>query len=123
MKSTDHISFRRLDHIMITIPEGTQELARTFYKNILALEEIPGEHPRGALWFIIGNIELHVRQETQCLQSDRHPAFEVEDLESAKRFLQKKNIAVSYSSDIDGRQRCFFRDPFANRFELLEYSS
>ncbi|SEB21135.1 hypothetical protein SAMN05443550_11851 [Pedobacter hartonius] len=106
---------------MITVPEGTQLQAREFYGDVMELEEISGEHPRAALWFKIGDIELHVRQEPAGPLSDRHPAFEVESLDAAKLFLQKKGVAIAYSSEIDGRQRCFFRDPFGNRFELLEH--
>jgi len=119
----NRILFKRLDHILITIPEGMRESAEIFYKNILGLEAIPGEHPKGALWFVMGNIQLHVRPEAAGKISDRHAAFEVEDLEAAKSFLKRKSIAIYYSSEIDGRQRCFFRDPFDNRFELLQYAA
>jgi len=119
----NRILFKRLDHILITIPEGMRESAEIFYKNILGLEPIPGEHPKGALWFVMGDIQLHVRPEPGGKISDRHAAFEVEDLEAAKIFLKKKSIAIFYSSEIDGRQRCFFRDPFDNRFELLQYAA
>lgn len=115
------LTIKRIDHIMITVPEGMQPLARTFYRDVLELQEIAGEHPRGAMWFIIGDIELHVRQEPAGPDSDRHAAIEVEDLEAAKAFLHSKNIVIAYSSAISGRQRCFFRDPFGNRFELLEH--
>jgi len=121
--NTGALTIKRIDHVMITVPEGMQPQARTFYKDILELEEIPGEHPRGAMWFLIGDIELHVRQEPASLPSDRHSAFEVESLDTAKAFLQGKNVEITYSSEIDGRQRCFFRDPFGNRFELLEHLS
>jgi len=115
------IAFKRLDHILITIPEGAEQVARLFYKETLGLEEISGEHPRAAMWFKIGDIELHIRAEPASSLSARHPAFEVEDLQAAKVFLERSNISISYSSEIDGRQRCFFRDPFGNRFELLEH--
>jgi catechol 2,3-dioxygenase-like lactoylglutathione lyase family enzyme len=119
--SIGQINFKRIDHIMITVPVGKQSEARVFYKDLMELEEIGGEHPRGAMWFKVGDIELHVRQEAESSFSDRHPAFEVENLEAAKLFLQGKDITIAYSSEIDGRQRCFFRDPFGNRFELLEH--
>lgn len=118
-----NIKFKRLDHILITIPEGTKQLALKFYKEILALEEIEGNHPRGAIWFRIGDIQLHIREETGIHYSDRHPAFEVMDIESAKLFLKDINIETNYSTEIDGRQRFFFRDPFGNRFELLEFDT
>jgi catechol 2,3-dioxygenase-like lactoylglutathione lyase family enzyme len=115
------LRIKRLDHVMITIPEGTKAEARIFYSDVLQLPEIEGEHPRGAMWFLIGDIELHVREEVAGPISSRHPAFEVESLDSAKHFLISKGIDIAYSSEIDGRQRFFFRDPFNNRFELLEH--
>lgn len=115
------VQFKRLDHILITIPEGTKEQAKKFFTEAIELTEIAGEHPSGALWFYIGDIELHVREEAGGNFSKRHAAFEVEKLGEAKQFLQNKNIEIAYSSEIDGRERCFFRDPFGNRFELLEY--
>jgi catechol 2,3-dioxygenase-like lactoylglutathione lyase family enzyme len=118
-----HIEFKRLDHILITIPEGTKQLGLKFYKEILNIEEIPGNHPRGALWFKMGDVQLHVREENGVNYSDRHPAFEVTNLEAAKDFLKAASIEIAYSSEIDGRERCFFRDPFGNRFELIAFTA
>jgi catechol 2,3-dioxygenase-like lactoylglutathione lyase family enzyme len=115
------IQFSRLDHVTQMVPIGKKEEAKTFYKEVLLLEEIPGNHPRGAIWFNIGNIQLHIVEEEPGPVSGRHPAFEVKGLEAAKAYLESKGIEISYSSVIEGRSRCFFRDPFNNRIELLEY--
>lgn len=115
------IQFKRTDHIMITIPEGSSAEARAFYGNTLGLIEIPGNHPSGAMWFTIADIELHLREEKAGAVSGRHAAFEVIDLPAARVYLESKNIDIQLSSDIQGRDRFFFRDPFHNRFELLEY--
>ncbi|MFT4033449.1 MAG: phage portal protein [Siphonobacter sp.] len=116
------INFKRFDHVLITIPPSSKEAAQAFYTDVLYLKEIPGNHPRGAMWFEIGDIQLHIREEVEHkADSDRHPAFEVSDLPAAKEFLKKQNITISYSSEIEGRERCFFRDPFGNRFELIAY--
>ncbi len=115
------IKFRRLDHILISIPLGQTEAARKFYGHTMGLTEIPGNHPKGAIWFEIADIQLHVREEAGQTTSDRHPAFEIEDLEAAKIHLSQSGVALSFSSEIDGRQRFFIRDPFDNRIEFLEY--
>lgn len=115
------IQFKRLDHILITIPEGATEQARTFYGGVLALTEIAGGHPHRAVWYNMGDIQLHIREEAGNGLSCRHPAFEVANLDAAKAFLTGKGIELAYSSEIEGRQRCFFRDPFGNRFELIEF--
>jgi catechol 2,3-dioxygenase-like lactoylglutathione lyase family enzyme len=116
------IDFRRIDHVLICIPAGTRIAAREFYAERLKLKEIAGEHPGGALWFAMGNAELHVREEDVAAGiSGRHPAFEIHDLAGAKTFLQNQGIEVAFSSVIEGRDRCFFRDPWGNRFELIEF--
>ncbi|MFT4092068.1 MAG: hypothetical protein QM640_00420 [Niabella sp.] len=116
------IDFKRLDHVLISIPPRSKDAARAFYTDVLRLKEIPGNHPKDAIWFETGDIQLHIREEDgHQINADRHPAFEVNDLPAAKNFLEQQNIAISYSSAIEGRQRCFFRDPFGNRFELIEY--
>lgn len=116
------LEITHLDHILITIPTNTREEARLFYTDKLSLKEIPGTHPSGAIWIEMGDIELHIREEEgHQNNSARHPALVVENLDKAKGFLQKENIEISYSSVIEGRDRCFFRDPWGNRFELIEY--
>lgn len=116
------IQFKRLDHILICIPEGTTAQARIFYHDVLGLNEIPGNHPGGAMWFRLADIELHVREEAGGSYSRRHPAFEIMNLEETKQLLDHQGIAIEYSSEIDGRERFFFRDPFGNRFELLQFT-
>ncbi|WP_119080968.1 VOC family protein [Chitinophaga alhagiae] len=116
------IRFKRLDHVAIMIPTGKKEEARQFYGNTLQLVEIPGNHPRGAIWYGIADVQLHlVEEDGDTKISGRHPAFEVADLEAAKAYLTRKGIEIAYSSVITGRSRLFFRDPFGNRVELLEY--
>ena len=81
------IDFRRIDHVLICVPLGARTEARDFYAERLKLKEITGEHPNGALWFVMGDVELHVREEAADAQkSGRHPAFEVGDLTVAKEF-------------------------------------
>ena len=116
------IDFKRIDHVLICVPLGARDAARKFYTNVLRLREISGEHPNGALWFAMGDAELHVREEdVPLVPSGRHPAFEVGDLGGAKKFLAAQGIEVAFSSVIEGRDRCFFRDPWGNRFELIEF--
>jgi len=115
------IHFKRLDHILISVPEGKLQDARTFYSQVLGLTEIAGGHPHNAIWFNIADIQLHIREEPTGPVSARHPAFEIANIDEARQELERKDVPISYSSDIDGRQRFFIRDPFDNRIEFLEY--
>lgn len=115
------IPFKRLDHILINVPIGKLAEAEDFYQNVLELPVITTERPFIALWYKVGDIELHITEEAPLGLSGRHPAFEVVDLKTSKDFLTSKGIEISYSSKIEGRERLFFRDPFGNRFELIEF--
>lgn len=117
------ISFKRLDHVAVMIPRGKTAEAKAFYGGVLQLREIPGQHPRNATWYEMGDVQLHLVEEDGLPDhlSGRHPAFEVNGLEAAKTFLQNNGIEIAYSSVITGRERFFFRDVFGNRIELLEY--
>jgi extradiol dioxygenase family protein len=115
-------NFKRLDHVLICVPLGKKQEARVFYSEVFGLVEIPGEHPRGSLWFEMAGIQLHVQEEDGGNFSARHFAVEIDDLAGAATYLESKGIALAYSSKIEGRERLFFRDPFDNRIELIEYS-
>jgi catechol 2,3-dioxygenase-like lactoylglutathione lyase family enzyme len=118
------IEIERLDHVLITIPPNNREAAIYFYTKVLFLKEIPGNHPNDAIWIKLGDIELHIREEDDHQSaSARHVAVVVSSLDLAKDFLKRSNIEISYSSVIEGRDRCFFRDPWGNRFELIEYDT
>ena len=116
------IQFKRLDHVLISIPEGATAQAREFYGLVLGLNEIPGNHPGDAIWFDIADIQLHLREETASPYSKRHPAFEVANLEQARQALLGRGLALEQASEIDGRERLFFHDPFDNRIELLQFA-
>lgn len=115
------IRFKRLDHVLVSIPENKTQEARDFYTQVLGLTEIPGNHPGGAIWFEIADIQLHLREEAGANYSLRHPAFEIVALDEARQELEQKGVDIAYSSDIDGRRRFFIRDPFGNRIEFIEY--
>ena len=117
------LEFQRLNHIMLCIPEGREEDARKFYGQVLGLPELTDMGyplPNGAIWFQMGDIELHIRAEKATEMSQRHPAFEVKNLEAARRLLEDNGIEIRKDSPIPGRNRFSFRDPFGNRIELIE---
>jgi len=117
------INIKRLDHIQISIPIGSEEAARKFYSGILGLEEIEKPEPlktRGGLWYKIADIQLHISVEENQSRSKRHPAFEVEDLKDIKKYLEENDVGISEEIPVMGLNRFSFYDPFGNRIELLE---
>lgn len=119
-----NIHFRRLHHVQLCIPQGEEEQARKFYGGILGLEEIPKPASliaNGGMWYKIGDIELHIGVEAMNVErSKRHPAFEVENLEQIRAYLQQQGVKTKDDIEIPGVKRFSFFDPFGNRIELLE---
>jgi len=114
---------RKLDHIQICIPIGAEEEARNFYSGVLGLEEIEKPQalkPNGGLWFKVADIQLHIGVEDEPNTSKRHPAFEVEELEKIKIYLQSKGVQIKQETAIPDVNRFSFLDPFGNRIEFLE---
>jgi catechol 2,3-dioxygenase-like lactoylglutathione lyase family enzyme len=114
----------RLSHINITMPNGHEEMARSFYAGHLGLLEIPKPESlrvRGGVWFEAGGLDLHISVEEQRGGADaqRHFGLECADVDG----LRAKLKAAEVETD-DGRpapwKRFFVRDPFGNRIEIHE---
>ena len=117
------INIRRLDHVQVCIPRGAEERAREFYGRLLGLEEV--EKPEalrgnGGMWYSVADVQLHVGVEDAVAPSKRHPAFEVENVEGVRAYLEGHGVRTRDEPDIPGVRRFSFFDPFGNRIELLE---
>lgn len=118
------IQFKRFDHVQVSIPKGNEDRAREFYGGLLGLEEI--EKPEvlkknGGLWYSVADVQLHVGAEDVVAPSKRHPAFEVEEVNGVRAYLEQHGVRIKDEPDIPGVvQRFSFFDPFGNRIELLE---
>ena len=118
-----HIRFKRLNHVQVCVPRGAEAAARDFYGRLLGLREIEKPEPLragGGLWFEVADIQLHVGVEPPQPDSKRHPAFEVEDLEAVRAYLNQNGVRIKPEPSIPGAHRLSFFDPFGNRIELLE---
>ena len=114
----------RLSHVNITMPEGGQDAARSFYAGLLGLREIPKPQSirsRGGVWFEAGDLEVHVSVEELRSAPDayRHFGLECGDIDGLRVRLHTAGVATE-----DGRpapwRRFFVRDPFGNRIEIHE---
>ncbi|HYO64008.1 MAG TPA: VOC family protein [Pyrinomonadaceae bacterium] len=117
------IRFTRLNHVQLTIPAGAEGEAREFYGGLLGLEEIekPGSlKGRGGLWFRMADVQLHLGVEEPQARTKRHPAFEVEEIDRVREYLQSRGVALRDEVDVPGVKRFSFFDPFGNRVELME---
>lgn len=117
------IAVKRLDHVQLCIPFGAEAQARDFYGRVLGFAEI--EKPEalkanGGLWFQVADIQLHIGVEAATAKSKRHPAFEVEGLDSIRSYFQEQQIEMREEIPVPHLKRFSFFDPFGNRIELLE---
>ncbi|HEX3798393.1 MAG TPA: VOC family protein [Verrucomicrobiae bacterium] len=114
----------RLSHINISMPRGSEDLARSFYTGQLGLREIPKPEPlrvRGGVWFDAGGLDIHLSVEEQPFGPDaqRHFGLECADVDKLRANLKTAGVETA-----DGRpapwKRFFVRDPFGNRIEIHE---
>jgi len=114
-----------IDHVQIAMPEGKEDIARTFYIDILGFIEIPKPPEllkRGGAWFQSENIQLHLGVEKDFRPARKaHPAFIVENLDEMLEKAQLKGYETDTSQPpLDGYRRAHIYDPFKNRIELME---
>ena len=115
----------RINHVQISVPTGSEDEVRRFYCRLLGLQETPKPESlrgRGGLWLTVGEQSIHFGTEdvSDRAASKRHVAFEVEDLEAARRELEKAGVKIVEGIPIPEYDRFEFRDPFGNRIELMK---
>jgi catechol 2,3-dioxygenase-like lactoylglutathione lyase family enzyme len=112
----------RLSHINITMPKGSEDIARSFYAGLLGLQEIPKPEAirsRGGVWFDAGGIDVHISVEEQRSGPDayRHFGLECADVEGLRARLHAAGIITEAGRPVPW-QRFFVHDPFGNRIEI-----
>ena len=118
------IDFLAIDHILLAMPKGCEGLAFDFFHGVLGLEVI--EKPeelakRGGVWFRFNQFELHLGVEEPFIPAKKaHPAFRVNDLETLKQHLSKRQVSYKEDEELPNAKRIFLEDPFGNRIEILE---
>jgi len=115
----------QLHHAQITIPRGAEEEARSFYCGVMGLAEI--EKPdvlkdRGGFWLQVGDRQVHVGTEdgVDRKTTKAHLAYQVEDAAACRVHLEAHGIQALDSIAIAGFERFEARDPFGNRFEIIQ---
>jgi len=115
----------RIHHAQITVAASDLEAARSFYRDVLGMSEIPKPaalQARGGLWLGAGEHQLHIgiEENVNRLSTKAHIAYEVSDLTQWKSHLERAGVKILDSFAIPGYARFEFRDPFGNRIELIE---
>jgi catechol 2,3-dioxygenase-like lactoylglutathione lyase family enzyme len=123
-------SFRILgvQHVSLPIDPGGQDLARSFYVDLLGLAEkpVPEPLPRHLVWVDAGAQEIHllVEHESSALntRSRRHPCLEVDDVDALRASLDANGVETEDEDfPLPDRRRFFARDPFGNLIEFVTF--
>ncbi len=106
------------------MPAGAEVTARAFYAGVLSLQEVakpPELADRGGCWFAAGQIAIHLGVEVEFHAAAKaHPALIVRDMPAVRVSLAAASIVLEDDdSGLDVR-RCYVRDPFGNRIELVD---
>jgi catechol 2,3-dioxygenase-like lactoylglutathione lyase family enzyme len=113
-----------IDHVQLSMPPGGEDEARRFYGELLGLREIakpPQLAGRGGCWFLGGAAAVHLAGEADfTAQVKAHPALLVADLAGARRALEGAGVAIDEDESGLSVARCYVRDPFGNRIELVD---
>lgn len=114
-----------LDHVQVAIPPGGETAARAFYGDLLGMAEQakpPALAARGGCWFTSGSAVLHLGVEDPFTPARKaHPAFLVDDLETAETALVSAgHPCVRSDGEVPGVRRFHTHDPFGNRVELQQ---
>jgi catechol 2,3-dioxygenase-like lactoylglutathione lyase family enzyme len=115
--------FTAIDHVQLSMPEGGEELARGFYRDLLGMVEIPKPAElakRGGCWFESGVVQLHLGVENDFRPAKKaHPAFRCRDYATCIAGLSHAGVRVVEVNDIPEVHRSHIHDPFGNRIELI----
>lgn len=113
-----------VDHVQLAIPEGGEEVARRFYRDILGFQEVPKPEAlaaRGGCWFERGAVALHLGVDPEFRPARKaHPALLVSDIRAFSERIGAAGFPVRDDQPIEGYKRIFTEDPFGNRIELMQ---
>jgi catechol 2,3-dioxygenase-like lactoylglutathione lyase family enzyme len=116
-------TLRRIHHVQLAAPPGSEPQAREFFVGLLGLREVPKPPNlarRGGLWLAFEGQELHIGIEEEFRPATKaHPAFEVADLDALRQRLVAAGVETWEDEPYPGRRRFYAHDPFGNRLEFL----
>jgi catechol 2,3-dioxygenase-like lactoylglutathione lyase family enzyme len=117
------IPFTAIDHVQLAMPGGEEEKARTFYRDLLGMVELPKPPElakRGGCWFASGAVQIHLGVEKDFRPAKKaHPALCCRDYDGLTTRLRKAGVEVIADDNNPGVARCYIHDPFGNRIELI----
>lgn len=117
----DTPAIARIDHINISMPKGAEEIADSFYVDVLGFQTKakPDIDAQGR-WYVGTGFEVHLGADAEFLPARRaHPAFVAIDLSHLVEVLRERGNDVDVQVIGGELTRAIVFDPFGNRIELL----
>jgi catechol 2,3-dioxygenase-like lactoylglutathione lyase family enzyme len=116
-------TFEGFHHVQLAMPPGREDDAVAFYTGRLGFARLakPAHlRARGGCWFRAGPVELHLGVDDGFRPSAKaHPALAIRGLSELRRALWQ-GVEIEHDTQLEGHDRCYVRDPFGNRIELIE---
>jgi catechol 2,3-dioxygenase-like lactoylglutathione lyase family enzyme len=116
-----------IDHVQLSMPDGAEDVARAFYRDVLGLREVVKPEAlaaRGGCWFAVAGVAgvaVHLAPESDFRPlAKAHPALLVRDLEAARAALRAAGVAIEEDDSGIPVRRCYVHDHFGNRIELVD---
>lgn len=113
-----------IDHVQLAMPEGQEEQARRFYRDLLGVPERqkPADMAkRGGCWFESDLVKIHLGVERDFRAATKaHPGLLVNDLKAIAARCRESGYEIHQGPAMAGFERIFVNDPFGNRIELLQ---
>ena len=114
----------RLDHVQLAMPEGREEEADAFYRDLLGFDVLPKPEPlasRGGRWYASGDVQVHLGVDADFRPAKKaHPALLVDGIDDLAASLERAGIQPRWEDDRPGMRHCYVDDPFGNRIELID---
>jgi catechol 2,3-dioxygenase-like lactoylglutathione lyase family enzyme len=118
------MGIKKLHHVQLAMPSGSEDEARAFYEGVLGIPEVPKPinlAKRGGCWFEQGALRVHLGVEMDFRPARKaHPAFLVENLANLKAKIEAAGYTLRNDEPLEGYNRIYVDDPFGNRIELVE---
>jgi len=124
MSDLTAFDFRRLHHVQLAIPPGSEDTCRQFWAELLGLAEVqkpPVLAGRGGCWFRAGGLEVHLGVEEEFAPARKaHPGIMVNGLSELADRLTRAGVEVRWDNGFPGFDRFYADDPFGNRLEFMQ---
>lgn len=112
-----------LDHIQLALPAGTEDKMRTFYCDLLGMDEQPKPASllgRGGFWAMVGTFSIHFGIDPDFRPATKaHPAFIVRDCDRLFAVLTAQGYTPTWDKALPDVNRFFVTDPVGNRIEFI----